>query len=119
MKLYNKKIIMKINLIQLIFTYKKMPHLKFSPQAPKVVELALHIGERERDKHVLEEREKENKKIRKKFTSFAAHPWCDGRFTSISASEVWGARAEIQVSKKEFYTHIHLDQAIVEFYLVL
>ena len=75
MKLYNKKIIMKINFIQLIFTYKKMPHLKFSPQAPKVVELALHIGERERDKHVLEEREKENKKIRKKFTSFAAHPW--------------------------------------------
>ena len=62
MKLYNKKIIMKINFIQLIFTYKKMPHLKFLPQAPKVVELALHTEERERDKHVLGEREKENKK---------------------------------------------------------
>ena len=29
MKLYNKKIIMKINIIQLIFAYKKRPHLKF------------------------------------------------------------------------------------------
>ena len=88
MKLYNKKIIMKINFIQLIFTYKKLPHLKFSPQAPKVVELALHIEERERDKHLLEERAKENKKIRKKLTNFAAHLWCDGHFTSISDSEV-------------------------------
>ena len=35
MKLYNKKIIMKINYIQLIFTYKKMPHLKFFALGPK------------------------------------------------------------------------------------
>ena len=59
MKLENKKIIMKINFILLIITYKKMPYIKFSPQAPKVVELALNTGEKERDKHVLEEREKE------------------------------------------------------------
>ena len=58
---------MKTNFIELIFTHKKMPHLKFSTQAPKGVELALHIKERERDKHVLGEREKENKKIRKKW----------------------------------------------------
>ena len=58
---------------------------------------------------MLEEREKENKKIRKKFTIFAAHPWCDGHSTSISTCEVWGARAGVQVSKREFHTHIHLN----------
>ena len=109
---------MKINLIQLIFTYKKMPHIKFSPQTPKIIELALNIGEKVRDKHVLEEREKENKKIRKKLTNFAAHLWCDGHSTSISACEVWGVRAGVQVSKREFHTYIHLNQAKVEFYLV-
>ena len=29
-------------------------------------------------------------------------------------TEVWGAKARIQVSKKEFYTHIHLDYVRVE-----
>ena len=32
----------------------------------------------------------------------------------INACEVWGTRAEIQVSKRKFYTHIHLDYVIVE-----
>ena len=36
------------------------------------------------------------------------HPWCDGHSTSISAYGVWEAIAKIQVSKREFYTHIHL-----------
>ena len=47
-----------------------------------------------------------------------AHPWCDGYSTNISACGVWGAQAGVQVSKKELHTHIHLDQAKVEFYLV-
>ena len=124
MKLYNKKIIMKINFIQLIFTYKKMLHLKFSPQAPKVVELALHTGEREREReretNMCQRREKKRiKKKRKKFTIFATYPWCDDHSTSISACEVWGARVGVQVSKREFHTHLHLNQARVEFYLVL
>ena len=47
-------------------------------------------------------------------TFIIAHPWCDGHFTSINACEVWGARVGIQVSKREFHTHIHLDQARIE-----
>ena len=63
MKLYNKKIIMKINFIQIIFTHKKMPHLKFSSQAPKVVELAFILGkERERQTCVKGKRKRELKK---------------------------------------------------------
>ena len=33
----------------------------------------------------------------------------------LSICEVWGARAEIQVSRKELYTHINLDLVRVEF----
>ena len=29
--------------------------------------------------------------------------------------EVWGARVEVQVSKSEFHTYIHLNYVIVEF----
>ena len=29
-----------------------------------------------------------------------------------------GARAEVQISRREFHTHIHIDQVRVEFYLV-
>ena len=39
----------------------------------------------------------------------AVHPWCDGHSTSISAYGVWGVRAGVQVSRREFHTHIHLD----------
>lgn len=39
--------------------------------------------------------------------SFTAHTWYGGHF--ISACRVWRVRAEIQVSKKEFYTRIHLN----------
>ena len=30
----------------------------------------------------------------------------------------WGARARVQVSRRELHTHIHLDYVRVEFYLV-
>ena len=40
----------------------------------------------------------------------AAYPWCDGHSTSINACGVWGVRAEIQVFRRKFHTHIHLDQ---------
>ena len=43
-----------------------------------------------------------------------AYPWCDGHFTSISACGVWRARAGVQVSRRELYTHIHLDYTRVE-----
>ena len=35
--------------------------------------------------------------------------WRGDHSTSISAYKVWGARTEIQISKREFHTHIHLD----------
>ena len=38
-----------------------------------------------------------------------AHPWCNGHSTSISVCKVWGVNVVAQVSKKEFYTHIHVD----------
>ena len=46
-----------------------------------------------------------------------AHPWCDGHSTSISACGVWGVgvRAEVQVSRRELHTHIHIDYVRVEF----
>ena len=37
------------------------------------------------------------------------HPWRDGNSINISACEVWVARAEVQVFKRKFHTHIHLD----------
>ena len=37
------------------------------------------------------------------------HPWCGGHFTSISDCGVWGARDGVQVSRREFHTHIYLD----------
>ena len=46
-------------------------------------------------------------KKKKKLTT--AHPWCGGQSISISVCGVWGARARVQVSTKEFHTHIHLD----------
>ena len=35
--------------------------------------------------------------------------WCGGHSTSINACKVWGARAGVQVSRRELHTHIHLD----------
>ena len=43
-----------------------------------------------------------------------AHTWCDGHTTSISTCRVWGVRAGVQVSRRKFHTHIHLDQTRVE-----
>ena len=36
-------------------------------------------------------------------------PWYNGHSTSINAYGVWGVKAEIQVSRRELHTHIHLD----------
>ena len=38
-----------------------------------------------------------------------AHLWCDSHFTSISTCELLEVRAGVQVSRRKFYTHIHLD----------
>ena len=43
------------------------------------------------------------------------HFWRDNHSTSINACEVWRAIVGIQVSKREFHTHIHLDWTKVEF----
>ena len=37
------------------------------------------------------------------------HSWYDGHFTSISACEVWGPKARVQIFRRELHTHIHLD----------
>ena len=37
------------------------------------------------------------------------HPSRDGHSIDISACGVWGAKAETQVSIREFYIHIHLN----------
>ena len=44
-----------------------------------------------------------------------AHVWCDGHSTSTKF--LWSERQELRlkVSRKEFYTYIHLDYIIVEF----
>ena len=38
------------------------------------------------------------------------HSWCSDHSTSVNACGVQRASARIQVSRKEFHTHIHLDQ---------
>ena len=43
------------------------------------------------------------------------HPWRSDHFTSINAGRVWRIRVGVQVSKRKFYTHIHLDYTRVEF----
>ena len=43
-----------------------------------------------------------------------AHPWCSSHSTNINFCKVRGARVGVQVSKREFHTHIHLDYAKVE-----
>ena len=55
-----------------------------------------------------------NNKIKIHYNN-TAHSCCDGYFTSISACGVSEARVEVQVFRKELYTHIHLDQVRVEF----
>ena len=46
--------------------------------------------------------------------STTAHPWCRGYSTSINTCGVWGVRAEVQVSRRELHTHIHLNYVRVE-----
>ena len=38
-----------------------------------------------------------------------AHFWYDSHSTSINTCELLGAKTEVQVSKKELHTHLHLD----------
>ena len=42
-------------------------------------------------------------------TRTTTHSWCNDHYTDISACGMWGASAEIQVSKWKFHTHIYLD----------
>ena len=44
-----------------------------------------------------------------RFKITTVYPWCNGHSTNISVCGVWGPRARIQVSRRELYTHIHLD----------
>ena len=39
------------------------------------------------------------------YTYTTTHSWCDGHFTGTYTCEVWGARAEVQVSKREPHTY--------------
>ena len=41
--------------------------------------------------------------------STPAYFWCGGHSVSINTCGVWGVRIEIQVSRREFHTYIHLD----------
>ena len=38
-----------------------------------------------------------------------AHFWYDSHSTSINTCEMLGTKIEVQVSKKELHTHLHLD----------
>ena len=42
------------------------------------------------------------------------HPWCGDHSININACGVWEERVGVQVSKREFHTHIHLNYARVE-----
>ena len=37
------------------------------------------------------------------------HSWCDSHFTCISVYGMWRARIGVQVLRREFHTHIHLE----------
>ena len=39
------------------------------------------------------------------YTYTTAHSWCDGHFTGTYTCEVWGARTEVQVSRREPHTY--------------
>ena len=52
----------------------------------------------------------------KRFLNYiTAYSWCDSHFTSISVCRIWGIRAGVQVSRKEFHTYIHVDYVRVKF----
>ena len=62
-----------------------------------------------------------NRKVKYLYFNTTVHPWCCGHSTSISVCGVWGARAVVQVSRREFHTHrrefhthTHLDYVRVE-----
>ena len=39
------------------------------------------------------------------YTYTTAHSWCDGHFTGTYTCGVWGAMAEVQVSRREPHTY--------------
>ena len=41
--------------------------------------------------------------------NITAHFWCNDHTTIISVCEVWSVKIGVQVSRKKFYTHRHLD----------
>ena len=43
-----------------------------------------------------------------------AHPWYGGHSTSINVCGVWGVKVRVQISRREFHKHIHLDYDRVE-----
>ena len=51
-------------------------------------------------------------KLKKEYNYRAS--WCGSHSTSINACGVWEIRAGVQVSRREFHTHIHLDYVIAE-----
>ena len=57
----------------------------------------------------------QNWKVRPPRTLGAVVTWCCGHYISIGACGMWGARVRVQVFKREFHTHIHLDYARIEF----
>ena len=44
-----------------------------------------------------------------------AHPWYDSHSICISACGVWRASVRVQVFRREFHTHIHLDYVRIKF----
>ena len=45
----------------------------------------------------------------KKKKNTTAHFWCNDHTTIISVCEVWSVKIRVQVSRKKFYIHRHLD----------
>ena len=47
--------------------------------------------------------------------SITAHSWCGGHSINISIYGVWRAMAGVQVFRRKFHTHIHLNYSKIEF----
>ena len=55
-----------------------------------------------------------NRKVKYLYFNTTVHLWCCGHSTSISVCGVWGARAVVQVFRREFHTHTHFDYVRAE-----
>ena len=56
-----------------------------------------------------------NAHLSKKKINTTTHFWYGDHSTSISVCRVWEARVRVQVFRREFHTHIHLDYVRVKF----